>query len=80
METIGVSKGRMIGADGVTTGVDRRKGQDVGWREDSTPSWQIPAVEESRKECGGHDGTIFNVLSTSDCLENKANRGHAKDG
>lgn len=33
METIGASKGRMIGADGLTTGVDRRKGQDVALRE-----------------------------------------------
>jgi hypothetical protein len=33
METIGASKGRMIGADGVTTDVDGRKGQDVCLRE-----------------------------------------------
>jgi hypothetical protein len=37
----------MIGADGVTTGVDRRKGQDPGLREkDSTPFWWVPEGEE----------------------------------
>jgi len=80
METIGASKGRMVGADGVTTGVDRRKGQGVGLRERiPLPFWRIPEAEESRKECGGHDGTVSNVLSTSGCLEGEANRGHAKD-
>jgi len=39
------SKGRMIRVGGVTTGVDRRKGQEVSSGRGSSPFWRIPEAE-----------------------------------